>query len=92
VPSFNSALIVGLLVIFLLSALAVISSKYQSRLLFIAIQAEEASLDKYEVEWGQLQLELTTLTEENRVEQVATRKLKLIMPAREKIIFLKPNQ
>jgi len=42
------------------------------------------------VEWGQLQLELTTLTEENRVESVAKEKLKLRMPQRNKIIYLKP--
>jgi len=92
VPSVKSSLIIGLFIILLLlSALAVIVSKYQSRSLFIAIQAQEAKLDKYEVEWGQLQLELTTLTEENRVEQIAKNKLKLIMPARKKIIYLKPG-
>ncbi len=55
----------------LISALAVIYSKYQSRLIFIEIQKQERALDQYEVEWGQLQLELTTLAEQNRVEQVA---------------------
>jgi len=79
-----------LLVILLISSLAVVGSKYQSRALFIAIQEQENILDKYEVEWGQSQLELTTLTEENRVELVAKKKLKLQMPAREKIIYLKP--
>lgn len=77
-------------VVLLISALAVISSKYQSRALFIEIQQQEKMLDDYEVEWGQLQLELTTLTEENRVERVAEKQLKLRMPEREKIIYLKP--
>lgn len=76
--------------IFLLSALAVIGSKYQSRALFIAIQSQEVNLDEYEVEWGQLQLELTTLTEENRIEHVAKDQLKLLMPVRDSIIYLKP--
>lgn len=83
-------LIAGLLIVLLVSALAVIASKYQSRSLFIAIQSQEVSLDEYEVEWGQLQLELTTLTEENRVERVAKKQLKLTMPTREKIIYIKP--
>ena len=90
--SFHGSLVAGLLIAFLISALAVIGSKYQSRSLFIAIQSQETSLDQYEVEWGQLQLELTTLTEENRVEQVAKKKLKLKMPVRGKIIYLKPKQ
>jgi cell division protein FtsL len=74
----------------LVSALTVIYSKYQSRLIFIEIQKQERALDQYEVEWGQLQLELTTLAELNRVEQVAREQLKLIMPLREKIVYIKP--
>ena len=74
----------------LLSALAVIYSKYYSRLVFIEIQKQERALDQYEVEWGQMQLELTMLAEQNRVELVAREQLKLFMPSREKIIYLKP--
>jgi len=70
--------------------MAVIYCKHYSRLLFIEIQKQEAALDQYEVEWGQLQLELTTLTEENRVELVARNRLKMIVPLREKIVYIKP--
>lgn len=80
----------ALILVLLISALAVIYSKYQSRLIFIEIQKQERALDQYEVEWGQLQLELTTLAELNRVEQVARDQLKLIMPLQEKIIYIKP--
>lgn len=80
----------GLILVLLVSALVVIYSKYQSRLIFIEIQKQERALDQYEVEWGQLQLELTTLAEQNRVEQVAREQLKLVMPLREKIIYIKP--
>lgn len=80
----------GLVVLLLISALSVIISKYQSRLVFIEIQRQETKLNNYEVEWGQLQLELTTLTEENRVERVAKDQLKLRIPQRQKIIYLKP--
>jgi len=77
-------------IVLLLSALAVIYSKYYSRLIFIEIQKEEKALDQYEVEWGQMQLELTMLAEQNRVELVAREQLKLVMPLREKIIYIKP--
>ncbi len=80
----------GLVFILLISALAVIESKYHSRSLFIDIQAKEKKLDNYEVEWGQLQLELTMLTEENRVEQIAKKQLKLKIPQRKEIVYLKP--
>jgi len=74
----------------LLSALAVIYSKYYSRMIFIEIQKQERALDQYEIEWGQMQLELTMLAEQNRVELVARKQLKLYMPLREKIIYIKP--
>lgn len=74
----------------LLSAIAVIFSKYQSRMFFLEIQKKEKELDDYEVEWGRLQLELTTLTEENRVEIEARNRLLLTLPAQEKIIYIKP--
>lgn len=80
----------GLSLVLLLSALAAIYSKYYSRQIFIEIQRQERALDQYEVEWGQLQLELTTLAEQNRVELVARKQLKLVMPLREKIIYIKP--
>ena len=77
-------------IVLLLSALAVIYSKYYSRMMFIEIQKQERSLDQYEVEWGQMQLEQMMLVEQNRVELVAREKLKLVMPLREKIIYIKP--
>ncbi|MGR8978830.1 MAG: cell division protein FtsL [Gammaproteobacteria bacterium] len=80
----------GLLSALLISALAVIYSKYYSRQIFIEIQKQERILDQYEVEWGQLQLELTTLTEHDRIERLARQQLKLVMPQREKIIYIKP--
>lgn len=80
----------ALFVVLLVSALAVIYSKYYSRLIFIEIQQQEKALDQYEVEWGQMQLELTMLAEQNRVERVALEELKLVMPLREKTIYLKP--
>jgi cell division protein FtsL len=81
---------IGLLLALLASASAVIYSKYCSRLLFIDIEKQERALDQYEVEWGQMQLELTTLADQNRVEQSALKELRLVMPLREKTIYIKP--
>jgi cell division protein FtsL len=83
-------LVAILSVVLLLTALAVIYSKYYSRLVFIEIQKQERELDQREVEWGQTQLELTTFAEQNRVEQVAREKLKLVIPLHEKIVYIKP--
>lgn len=79
-----------LIAMLMLSSIAVIYSKYQSRQLFIEIQKKEKQLDDYEVEWGRLQLELTTLTEETRVEVEARNRLMLTLPAQNKIVYIKP--
>lgn len=77
-----------LLVALMGSAIAVIQSKYQSRLLFIEIQKQQRILDQQMINWGQLQLEVTTLTAENRVELEA-KKLQLVLPRYERIIYVK---
>ncbi len=86
----RNILLTILVAVLLISGIAVIYSKYQSRLLFIEIQKKEKELDDYEVEWGRLQLELTTLTEENRVEVEARSRLMLTLPPQDKIIYIKP--
>lgn len=86
----SDKIVIWLSAILLMSALAVIYSKYNSRLIFIEIQKQERELDRREVEWGQTQLELTTFAEEKRVETVAREKLKLVVPTHEKIIYIKP--
>jgi cell division protein FtsL len=80
----------ALLLALMASALAVIYCKNLTRSIFIEIEQNERSLDKYEVEWGQMQLELSTLAEQNRVEAIATSRLKLVTPPRDKIIYIKP--
>ncbi|GAB6140241.1 hypothetical protein JCM14076_09700 [Methylosoma difficile] len=84
-------LVGSLMAAMLASAMAVIYSKYQSRLLFIEIQKQEKVLEQSEVEWGQLQLELMYHTEQNQIERNAVDKLKLVMPPRENIIYVKPK-
>ncbi len=87
----KSILLMSLLLTLLMgSALAVIYSKYRSRVVFMEIQKLERDLDRYEVEWGQLQLELTTLSGHSRIERLARSKLSLVMPVREKIVYIKP--
>jgi cell division protein FtsL len=78
-----------LLLTLIFSALTLIYSKYYARLLFIEIEKQENVLDDFEVEWVQMQLEQTTLIEQNQVELAARRK-KMVMPSRENIISIKP--
>jgi len=81
-----SLLVAGLLA----SALAVVYCKYQTRQLFKAMQQQEEAVGRYEVEWGQLQIELTRLLAQNNIESAAKNQLKLVVPLREKTIYLEP--
>lgn len=72
------------------SALAVVYSKYQTRQLFKAIQEQENQLGHYEVEWGQLQIELARLLAQNNIESAAKGHLGMVTPLRENIIYLEP--
>jgi len=81
--------IIFLSVVLMITALAVIYCKNYSRSIFIEIERHERALDQYEVERGQMLLELSTLAEQNRVEAIARERLKLVMPPRESIIYIK---
>lgn len=88
--AFKNLAMGALFAMLLISALAAIYSKYKSRLVFIEIQKQEKILDQYDVEWGQLQLELTFQADQKRVEVLARKQLKMMMPERDKVVYLKP--
>ncbi len=81
---------VALVFLVTISALAVVYTKYRTRVLFVKIQRLERQLEANEIEWGQLQLEQTTWAEHNRIERLARRRLGLVLPQRGAIVYLKP--
>ena len=60
-----------LLLVVVVSAICVVFSKHQARKLFIELQSLEKARDAMDVEWGQLQLEQSTLTTQGQVEVAA---------------------
>ena len=73
------------------SALAVVYTKYRSRMLFAEIQRLEQVIDAAEEEFGQLQLEQNTWAEHSRIERLARTRLGMVLPSRESIIYIKGN-
>lgn len=61
-------------------ALAVVTSQHRARKLFVALQQEKARAQDMDVEWGQLQLELSTWATPARVERFAAEKLRMQTP------------
>lgn len=87
----NNALNALLLVVVVLCALSVVTSQHQARKLFIALQQENDHARQMEVEWGQLQLEQSTLAAPARVEKIATRQLQMQLPKQVTFIRIVPN-
>ncbi len=85
-----SFLIPALLLLVVLSALAVVYSKHQSRKLFVELNSLQKSRDAMEVEWGQLQLEQSTWATSGRIEKLARQRLQMTQMEYEKIIIIKP--
>jgi cell division protein FtsL len=69
-----------------LSALMVIWSAHQYRLLFNQQQELVQQWDELQVEWGQLLLEQGALAANNRVESVAIKRLKMRIPEQVEVI------
>lgn len=74
----------------LLSAVAVVVVKQESRTRFVKLQALERARDALDVEWGQLQLEQSTWATHGRIERVARKRLGMELPAPETIVLVTP--
>ena len=64
----------------LLSALAIVYTKHESRRLFVELEELTAERDQLNIEWGQLQIEQSTFATHGRIEQVAADELALTRP------------
>jgi cell division protein FtsL len=71
-------------------ALSVVTSQHKARKLFQALEVEQDRAKQLEVEFGQLQLELSTWATSPRIEKIAREKLKMRAPEASKIITATP--
>ena len=75
-------------VVCVLSAMALIFTKHESRKLFVELEALTQERDELNIEWGQLQIEQSTWATHARIEQVATKDLSLVRPKAEEIYVI----
>jgi cell division protein FtsL len=73
----------------IMCALSVVTSQHKARKYFVELQAEKDKAQQMEVEWGQLQLEQSTLALPAKVEKVASRQLQMQMPQSRQIQFVR---
>lgn len=78
-----------LLAVAIFCALGVVTSQHKARKYFVELQTEKDKAQQMEVEWGQLQLEQSTLALPARVEKIASRQLQMQMPQGGQIQFVR---
>ena len=67
-------------VVCVMSAMALIYTKHESRKLFVELEALTTERDELNIEWGQLQIEQSTWATHARIERVAMEELSLARP------------
>ena len=77
-----------LLVILMGCALMLVTSQHQARKLYVELQKEQELAKRYEIEWGQLQLEQSTWAMHARIEKIATRNLGMRVPSSARVQVL----
>ena len=68
-------------VVCVMSAMALIYTKHESRKLFVELETLTTERDELNIEWGQLQIEQSTWAQHARIEKVAADELALVRPA-----------
>ncbi len=81
-------LLSGLVLAVVLSAVAVVYSKHQSRKLFVELQTLYQQIDELDIEWGRLQLEQSTWSSHGRIEEIARKKLNMTLPRANDILYI----
>lgn len=84
------ALFLGILL--MLSAISLVTARYQARQLFISSERAAAKTQDLEVEWRRLQLERAELARNARVDEFARRDLEMVVPRPGSTIYLKDNK
>lgn len=71
-----------------LSSMAIVYTKHESRKLFVELEALTHERDELNIEWGQLQIEQSTWATHARIEKVATDDLSLARPSSSEIYVI----
>jgi cell division protein FtsL len=75
-------------VVVVVSAMALVYTRHESRKLFIELEQLTTNRDELNIEWGQLQIEQSTWATHARIERVATEDLALTRPGATEIFVI----
>jgi cell division protein FtsL len=69
-------------------AISVVSARHQARKFFVTLQSQQAKARDLDIEWGRLELEISTWLMHNRVEEVARERLHMSVPDPSRVYVL----
>jgi cell division protein FtsL len=75
-------------VVCVMSAIALVYTKHESRKLFVELEQLTTERDELNIEWGQLQIEQSTWATHARIERVASEELSLVRPKSSEIYII----
>ena len=75
-----------LLFLAVLCSLSVVTSQHKARKLFQGLEQEQERAKQLDVEFGQLQIELSTWATSPRIEKIAREKLKMRTPEAARVV------
>ncbi|WP_199909842.1 cell division protein FtsL [Rhodanobacter thiooxydans] len=81
--------LLALLVAVLASALGVVWTRHESRVLFVSLTALQNQRDELNIEYGKLELEQATYAEPRRIDDEARQKLGMVDPRPQDIRLLR---
>ena len=81
-----------LLVVAVVCALSVVTSQHKARRLFQALESEQERADQLDIEFDQLQIELSTWATSPRIEKIAREKLKMRTPEPARVIVVSAGE
>ncbi|MEX2124552.1 MAG: cell division protein FtsL [Woeseia sp.] len=87
-PKQPTLLVLVFAVACVVSAMALVYTRHESRKLFIELEQLTTVRDELNIEWGQLQIEQSTWATHARIERVATEELSLSRPVATEIFVI----
>ena len=84
-------LLLGLALAVVVSAIAVVHSKYRSRERFAELKRLDRRVDQLDIEWNALLIEHGTWGAPQRIELEARKRLKMRLPRADEIVVIKRN-
>lgn len=80
--------LVVLSIVCVVSAIALVYTRHESRVLFVELEVLTRERDELNIEWGQLQIEQSTWATHARIERVASEELGLVRPKATEIYLI----